>query len=146
MTDEDSNPDDIEFKFDALLPPLLPPGDHYVVAFNRAEQKRLWGKRLKLFMHFEIVSPAEHTGTSLFLAANVAHDGKWGIGFKFYRLWALAAGYRPKRRDRLSTSVFRGKYFRARVKTIEVSSKNTKRALGAQYSIVDELLAIEAGA
>lgn len=146
MTDVDGNTDDLEFKFDALLPPLLPPGDHYVVSFVRAEQKWLWGKRLKLFMHFKIVSPTDHAGTALFLAANVAHDGKWGIGFKFYRLWALAAGYRPKRKDRLSTSVFRGKYFRARVKTIEVSSKNTKRPSGAQYSIIDELLAIDAGA
>ncbi|MDH4079610.1 MAG: hypothetical protein OEU68_07325 [Nitrospira sp.] len=146
MTEEDSHTKDIEFKFDASLPPLLPPGDHYVVAFVRAEQQLLWGKRRKLFMHFKVVSPAEHAGAALFLAANVAHDGKWGIGFKFYRLWALAAGYRPKRKDRLSTTVFRGKYFKARVKTVEVSSKNTKRALAAQYSIVDELLTIEAGA
>ncbi len=144
MTDEGS-PEDIEFEFDTELPPLVPPGDHYVVAFVRAEQKWLWAKRLKLFMHFKIVSPAEYAGLSLFLGANVAPNGKWGIGFKFYRLWALAAGCRPKRKDRLSTSIFRGKYFRARVKTIEVSSKNTKRALGAKYSIVDELLAIEAG-
>lgn len=144
--DDEGTPEDIEFEFDADLPPLLPPGDNYVVAFVRAEQKWLWKKRLKLFMHFKVISPEAHAGVSLFLGANVAPNGKWGVGYKFYRLWALAAGRRPKRKDRLSTSVFRKKYFRARVRTIEVSAKNTKRALGARYSIIDELLAIEAGA
>lgn len=145
MTDEES-PQDIEFEFDAELPPLVPPGDNYTVAFRRAERRWLWGKRVKLFMRFQVVAPAQFAGLPLFMFCNVPPGGKWGVGFKFFRAWCLASGYRPQRKDRLSTSVFRGKYFRARVKTVASASNQTTRALGAKYSIIDDLLHIEAGA
>lgn len=137
--------DDICVEFDTELPPLVPAGN-YVVAFVRAERKWLWGKRLKVFMHFNIVRPAPHAGLRLFMAANVPRKHRWTVGFKFFRAWALAAGRRPARRDRLSTSVFRDKFFVARVKVVEKTSKDTVRPAGARYSIIDELLEIEAGA
>jgi hypothetical protein len=110
MTDEEPL-EDIEFEFDAELPPLVPPGDNYTVAFRRAERRWLWGKRVKLFMRFQIVAPAQFAGLPLLMFCNVPPGGKWGVGFKFFRAWCLASGYRPQRKDRLSTSVFRGKYF-----------------------------------
>ena len=115
------------------------------MAFIHAQKRWLWGKRVKLFMTFEIVSPLEHLGIRLFMCCNIPEKKKWTIGYKFFRLWTLAAGRRPERRDRLSTSVFRGKYFIGRVRTVERSSKDTERPEGARYSILDELLSIEAG-
>lgn len=135
---------DLSLEFDSELPPLVPAGN-YVVSFLRAEQKLLWGKRLKIFLHFEIISPVEFSGLRLFMAANVPQKNKWTVGFKFFRAWALASGRRPQRRDRLSTEVFRKKYFVARVTVVTKSAKDTTRPIGAQYSLIDELLAIEAG-
>ena len=140
----DDGPDDVSLEFDSELPPLLPPGN-YTVAFIQAQKRWLWGKRLKLFMTFEIVYPLEHAGIRLFMCCNVPEKKKWTIGFKFFRCWTLAAGHRPARRDRLSTSVFRGKYFLGRVRTVERSAKDTERPEAARYSILDELLLIEAG-
>ncbi len=136
--------DDITLDFDSELPPLLPNGE-YTVSFLRAEKKWLWGSRLKLFLHFEIVHPADAAGSRLFMAANVPPKNRWTIGHKFYRVWVLATGHRPQRRTRLSTEVFRNKYFLARVKTVEKTAKDTKRPAAAQYSIIDELLEVVAG-
>ncbi len=136
--------DEIALEFDSELPPLLPPGN-YTVSFLRAEKKWLWGSRLKVFLHFEIVHPAEAAGNRLFMAANAPPMNRWTIGYKFYRVWVLAAGHRPQRRTRLSTQVFRNKYFLARVKTVEKTAKDTKRPMAAQYSIIDELLDVVAG-
>lgn len=140
----EENHDDIALEFDSELPPLVPAGN-YVVSFIRAEKKWLWGKRLKIFLHFEIVSPEEFSGLRLFMAANVPQKNKWTVGCKFFRAWTLASGRRPRRRDRLSTEVFRNKYFVARVKVVNKTSKDTTRPTAAQYSLIDELLAVEAG-
>ena len=141
MTDD--NGDDFSLEFDSELPPLLPSGN-YTVAFLRAEKKWLWGKRLKIFMHFEIVGPT-HGGVRLFMGCNVPIKTKWSVGFKYFQAWTLAAGHRPKRKDRLSTCVFRNKYFLAQVKVVTKTAKGTVRSNGAQYSVIDELLSIEAG-
>ncbi|MEO7862622.1 MAG: hypothetical protein ABIU05_19745 [Nitrospirales bacterium] len=140
----EDGPDDVSIDFDSDLPPRIPPGN-YTLAFIHAHKRWLWGRRLKLFMTFEIVYPIEYAGVRLFMCCNVPEKKKWTVGFKFFRCWTLATGKRPDRRDRLSTSVFRGKYFLGRVRTVERSAKDTKRAAAAQYSIVDELLSIEAG-
>src|SRR5262245_35461224 len=128
----EESPDEICVEFDLEFNPLVPKGDHYIVAFTRAEQKWLWGKRLKMFLHFKIVSPTEYLGVHLFMAANVPQKNRWTVGYKFFRAWTLASGRRPFRRDRLSTAVFRGKYFRARVKIVETSAKDTQRSEGAK--------------
>ncbi|UVT18577.1 MAG: hypothetical protein H8K03_12150 [Nitrospira sp.] len=136
--------DDITLDFDSVLPPLIPSGG-YTVSFIRAEKKWLWGKRLKIFLHFEIVHPTEYAGLRLYMAANVPPKNQWTIGCKYYRTWAMASGHRPRRRDRLSTQVFRDKYFIARIKTVDTTANGTARAEAAQYSIIDELLEIAAG-
>lgn len=136
--------EDVILDFDSELPPLIPTGN-YTVAFIRAEKKWLWGKRLKIFLHFEIVAPSDHTNIRLFMAANAPPKNQWTIGYKFFRAWVLAAGCRPRRRDRLSTQMFRNKYFLARVKTVEKTAKDTLRPKAAQYSVIDELLEMVAG-
>jgi hypothetical protein len=142
MTDDSH--DDISLEFDSELPPLVPSGN-YIVSFLHAEKKWLWGKRLKVFLHFEIISPEAFAGVRLFMAANVPQKNNWRVGYKFFRAWTMASGRRPKRRDRLSTKVFRNKYFIARVKVVEKTAKGTMRSEAAKYSLIDELLEVEAG-
>jgi len=74
------------------------------------------------------------------MACNIKQDGKWGASSKFYQAWVLAAGRRPDRFDRMSTRVFRGKLFLAKVRTVEKTAKNVPRHPLLHYSIIDDLL------
>lgn len=135
---------DITFGFDAPLEPLVPSGS-YVVAFIKADQRSMFRTK-KLFLHWRIVEPLKFEGVTLFQSFNMPTDGtKWGLGHKFLGTWILANGARPVRRDRLSTAVFRGKYFEARVVTVKKTGKGLNRPEAAQYSVVDELVTVVAG-
>ena len=136
---------DVSLEFDSELAPLLPSGEEYVVAFLRADKRWMFGKVLKIVMQFEIVMPVQYLGTRLFMAANVPERNRWTMGYKFLQAWMLATGRRPNRRDRLSTKVFRGKYFRARVTVVGKTAKNASRATPTHYSIVEELIEVYAG-
>ena len=52
--------------------------------------------------------------------------------------WAF--GEQPRRRDRMSTAVFRGKVFRARFRKVLFDYRQRKRTLEQQYSVIDVLL------
>lgn len=135
---------DLSFGFDAALTPLVPPGA-YIVAFVKADQHSMFRTK-KLFLHWRIIEPSKYDGVTLFQSFNVPTDGtKWGLGHKFLATWILANGARPVRRDRLSTSVFRKKYFQARVVTVKKNSKGLDRPESTQYSVVDELVSVVAG-
>lgn len=135
-----AHPDqDLEFGGDAEIPPLIPDGK-YEVIFLRAEKKeRLWGGT-KVFLHFQIVDSGEYQGKELYMACNVKREGKWGVSSKYFQAWVLAAGRKPKRFDRMGTSVFRGKVFLAQVRTVTKNSKNLPRPLLLQYSIIENLV------
>ena len=128
------------------LPPLLPDGMIVQVAFIRADQKVLW-KTLKMFLHFKVVEPGEWFGESLWMACNVPK--RPGPGSKFVQAWMLATGGRPPRREKPSTTVFRGKIFFARTRVVRQASDGKRvrpRLPQQQYSVIDELIEIAAGA
>lgn len=130
---------DLEFGGDAEIPPLIPDGE-YEVIFLRAEKKeRLWGGT-KVFLHFQIVDSGEYQGQELYMACNVKREGKWGVSSKYFQAWVLAAGRKPDRVDRMSTKVFQGKVFLAKVRTVTKDSKNLPRPLLLQYSIIEDLV------
>lgn len=144
---EDRDVDDIPCNVDR--PHLIPEGD-YEVGYVRAEQKdHLWGGRKKLFIHFKIMQPGEHLGKVLFMSANIPVNGRFSISSKYLREWSLATGKQPKRHDRLSTRVFRGKVFLAHVRTVMISVHSTgkiqRRDPASFYSVVDHLLEVVAG-
>lgn len=142
--EQELSTDDLSFGFDAPLEPLVPPGS-YIVAFVKADQRSMFRTK-KLFLHWRIVEPFKFDGVTLFQSFNMPTDGtKWGLGHKFLATWILANGIRPVRRDRLSTAVFRKKYFQARVVTVKKTGKGLDRPEAAQYSVVDELVAVVAG-
>lgn len=136
---QEAHPDqDLEFACNTEKRPLIHEGK-YEVVFLRAEKKWLYGGQ-KVFLWFQIVSQGEFHGEKLYLACNVKQDGKWGESSKFYQAWVLAAGRRPDRYDRMSTNVFRGKVFLAKVRSVNTNAKNLPRPPLLQYSIIDDLL------
>ena len=130
---------DVEFPCNTEIPPAIPDRDDYEVKFVRAEQSHQWNGD-KVFLWFEMLTPGQWAGTKFFMACNAKRDGRWGPSHKFAQAWILANGTRPKRRDRMSTKVFRDKVFRARMRTVTKDANQRDRTSAQQYSVVDELL------
>ncbi|MCA9469165.1 MAG: hypothetical protein KC643_27485 [Nitrospira sp.] len=107
----------------------------------RAEKRSQW-KCQKLFLWFQIETPGESQGTRLFLPCNLKSDGKISTRTKYYRNWVIAAGRRPDRveKKRMSTRVFEGKLFLARVGTVIKDQKNLPLPYELQYSKIEGLL------
>ncbi|MCX5723544.1 MAG: hypothetical protein NTX84_03295 [Nitrospirae bacterium] len=120
-------------------PSLLPEGDHYIVGFRRAEQGTFCGA-VRIFLWFQIVEPIEHAEKELYLCCPVPSSLKFGIGSKFVDAWRIAAGQWPMRRDRLSTKIFRGKYFRASIRSVTRSQHGDERPVEQHYSKVERLI------
>lgn len=125
------------------VPPLVPEGD-YEVVFHRAEEKRLWGKS-RLFLHFRVSQAGEYLGQALFMVTTMPTTGSFSLSCKYLMQWSIAAGKRPTRRDRLSTRVFRDKYFLARVRTVTCGHDGKDRPAAWHYSVIDSLLEVRAG-
>jgi hypothetical protein len=122
----------------AGLPPKLPQGI-YTVGFLRAERGSLRGKG-RVFLWFKIVDPIEHSGKELYLCCPLPDNGKFGMGSKFVEAWRIAKGQWPTRRDRLSTNVFRGHYYKACVKTVMKNQDSEERPVDQHYSKIDHLI------
>jgi hypothetical protein len=130
---------DLEFANNAAIPPVIPEGDRYEVGFMRAGKARMWGED-KVFLWFKLITPGPWAGTEFYMACTVAPKGRWTASCKYWCAWVLAHGDRPNRADRLSTAAFRGKVFRARIRTVKKTAKQSDRTPAQQYSVIDELL------
>ena len=131
---------DFAFTMKEQLPPRLP-DDEYQVQFVRDEERTQW-KAKKLLLYFKIVSFGEFHGVELFMSCPIPQK-KWGSASKFIRAWAIATGMLPKRFDRVSTNVFRGKIFNVQVRTVTKDSAQKDIPVAAQYSIIDHLISLE---
>ena len=136
--------EDLAFPFNSDIPPAIPDGDQYELVFLRAEQIRQW-RLPKVFLWFQMTTAGEWVGQEFFMACNVVPNGRWTASCKYWQAWVLAAGKRPSRVDRMSTTVFRNKVFRARMRKVLKTSKQTDRTPAQQYSVVDELVEIMVG-
>ncbi len=135
---------DLEFPCKGYIPPAIPDGDHYEAVFVRAEKKRLWGQP-KVFLWFKLMTPGEWVNHEFWMACNLPPRDHYTPSYKFWLVWVLAAGRRPRRADRMSTKVFRNKLFRVRIRKVVKTAKQIDRTLEQQYSVVDELLEIRVG-
>lgn len=127
------------------VPALVPDAD-YQMGFVRAERGH-FENRERIFLWFEITTPGDQFGVPLYLVCPCpANGGKiFGLGSKLVAAASIALGQRPKRRDRLSTRIFAGKLFRGRTRTVRRDHKGNQRPKEDHYSVIDELLSIEAG-
>ena len=127
-------------------PPLVPDAE-YQIGFIRAERGH-FENRERIFLWFRIVTPGEYFGTELYLVCPCPTNGRkiFGLGSKLVAAATVALGQRPKRRDRLSTRMFAGKVFLARTRTVTLDHKGKQRPREDHYSVLAELLCVEAGA
>ena len=135
---------DLEFPCKGYIPPAIPDGDQYEAVFVRAEKKRLWGQP-KVFLWFKLMTPGEWVNHEFWMACNLPPRDHYTPSYKFWLVWVLAAGRRPRRVDRMSTKVFRNKLFRVRIRKTVKTSKQIARTPEQQYSVVDELLEVLVG-
>lgn len=135
---------DLCFPCNGEIPPAIPDGHHYELGFLRAELASYKGTQ-KIYLWFQMITPGENCGQEFYMACNVAPKGKWTASYKFWQTWVLAAGRRPTRADRMSTAIFKNKGFRARMRAVRKTAKQTVRTPAQQYSVVDELLEVLVG-
>jgi len=135
---------DLCFPCASEIPAAIPDGEHYELSFLGAEQANYKGMQ-KIYLWFQIITAGESFGQKFYMACNVAPKGKWTASCKYWQTWVLAAGRRPTRTDRMSTAVFKNKVFRARMRVVRKTAKQTIRTPAQQYSIIDELLEILVG-
>ena len=125
-------------------PPLLP-DDEYVGPFLRAERGRV-ERRERWFLWFAVSTPGDFLGAELYLSCPFPENkGSFGLGSKLIAAYAVAAGGIPRRRDRISKTVFRNKMFRFKTRTVTKDGKGAPRPVGSHYSVIDYLIAVEAG-
>lgn len=130
----------LEFSCEGNDYPLIPPDD-YEVVFVKAVKKQQW-KGHKAYLWFQIITPGEWQGTQLFLPFNLKAEGKISTRSKYHQNWVVAADRKPDRQEkkRMTTRVFEGKVFLARVVTVTKDQKNLPLHPELQYSKIDGLL------
>ncbi|MDA2909798.1 hypothetical protein MYX04_02570 [Nitrospiraceae bacterium AH_259_D15_M11_P09] len=110
----------------------------------RAEKTRQWGQH-KVFLWFKLITPGDWYGQEFYMACTMPRNGRWTASCKFWLAWTLATGERPARPNRMSTSVFRNKVFRVRLRKVLKTAKQIARTPAQQYSVIDELLEAQTG-
>ncbi len=137
---------DLAFHLEDEAPLLLPEGE-YVAVFARA-RKRCQYERQVLELVFELLEDGHGhmipEGTKLSMFCRLGADGRPGRSSKFVQAWMLVAGRRPGR-QRMSTTIFRGRLVRCVVRTVTKDQRQRKRTDLDAYSVIDRLVASGAG-
>lgn len=129
-----------EFVCDVKEWDLLPDGIYEAVCVDY-EISHGYG-RMKLYLHFEIISPEDHADKRVYMPMNLPKGNRiTGINTKYYKLWSMFNGKRPSRNARMSPRVFKNKICRIRTKTRLPNDRDPK-PWEYQYSIVDEVLEV----
>jgi hypothetical protein len=126
--------------------PLLPEGE-YRVTYTGHDLKFMFNTG-KLFVKFRVYD-GEFQGSRLYRAYNVKMTGKKSFKLAhssaLYRQFSSLSG-RRERPDRIAVSRLKGCVVRVSVRTVKQDAKHQPLAENLQYSVVDELLALEVGA
>jgi hypothetical protein len=140
-----AKPEDVTIGEMGIVPPLVPEGE-YILGFVRSEKGGFCG-RDRWFLWFAIIE-GKYEGEHLYMCCAGPKQNKrtFGLGSKLVAAITLATGRTPRRRDRLSTGVFHGKYFRGVVRTVKTDQDEHERPKHEWYSVIDRLIAIAAGA
>lgn len=124
------------------MPSLIPDGDYAGVCM-RVEKGR-FARRERIFLWFEISTPGDDLKKQLFLSCPCPDGGTvFGLGSKLVAAYAVATGHLPGRRDRITKSVFIGKMFWFRTRTVKKDKDGKARHTSDCYSVIDQLLTVE---
>ena len=133
---------DVTITWEGDVPPLLPPDGSYEGIFLRATEARFMGSQQKIYLWFRLTWPLAVLNEVVFKAYNKPARHKRAISSHFYRDWVLANGDPPKRGDRMSTRVFKGKIFKLRLRTVATNARQEQLAPEQQYSVIDRLIGV----
>lgn len=126
------------------LPPHVPDGE-YLAVFVRAE-RGCFERRERLFLWFAIATPGPYVNFELYLSCPCPKlGGAFGLGSKLVAAYGIAAGGLPRRKDRITTKVFKNKVFRIQTRTVVKNAQGKVRAEADHYSVIESLLSVEAG-
>lgn len=135
--------DDIDLGEIDERPPLIPEGI-YEVGYTKVKAKFWCYNHENSLFYFQIITPGEHQGVELFMSCRTSpRKGMKAMAYssKYARMIRVAtAGNPPHRRDRLTPIVFRGKVFKATVRTVTTDGRKQALAAVNHYSVIDMLL------
>lgn len=146
-----ADPDlDVAITLDGDAPPLVAAGDYLGVFIAGRRCTVFATKRPALELTFELVSTAAGVampeGTRLSLWCRLGPGGRIPASSKWARTWKLVAGRRPSRGERrMTTAVLRDKLLRLAVRTVATDTLQHGLAPINQYSVIDQVLAVETG-
>lgn len=130
--------------------PLVPPGEYHVHYLGH--ETSFMFNSAKVFVHFQI-NEGEHNGVKLYRAYRVKSikgkprrygSFKLGHTHELYRQFVRMTGTK-ERADRISLARLKGCGLRVSVRTVRKDSKQRELPEPLQYSVVDEMLAVEVG-
>jgi hypothetical protein len=130
--------------------PLIAPGE-YLVTFTRHETAMMF-TRPKIFVHFRIAE-GPYSGIPIYAAFRAKQlrgrprkGGQFTLGrsSELFRQYVRLTGTR-ERPDRITLSKLRNCVLRVRVGTVEHDFRQRPLPEACQYSVVRDLLSIEAG-
>lgn len=136
-----------EDDFEADEPRSLIPEGTYQVRCIRIEKGQSHYRSFKIFIWFEIIDPGQYMGTKLFMPMNLT-DKKTDLPFKkvprgskYFHQWVIANNnILPRRKDRMSSAIFKNGIFIAVVRTVKPTFPDgTEKPECFHYSVVDYL-------
>ena len=132
--------------------PLLPDGE-YEACFIRQEivSLRMFKGETRLFAHFEILDNGSRIGTKIYGAWRIlrsSSSGKQRISVgrnsNLYIMLCRVYGYRI-RPDRISFQALRGCLLKIKTRTVKKNFRQLVSPECLRYSVVDDIISIEAG-
>jgi hypothetical protein len=130
--------------------PLIEPGEYTAVYTGHATM--LAFNRPKVYVYFRIVDGA-HTGAKLFrayrvkaLAGKPRKNGRFVVrrSYALFREFATVTGAH-ERPDRIALTSLRNCVLRVSVRTVDHDYQQRPLPEACRYSVVDQMLAVEAG-
>jgi hypothetical protein len=131
-------------------PPLMPPGK-YQAAYTHHETA-LFSKSPRVYVHFRIVG-GEHDGARLYRAYRVERlngrarkNGTFRVrhSSELFRQFVRVTGER-ERPDRVALSRLKSCVLLVSVRTVTTDYRQRELPEALRYSVVDEIIAVEAG-
>jgi hypothetical protein len=85
-------------------------------------------------------------GTELFLAFNMAYNGKMPTGNKYFKTWCMVNNWnRPTRNAIMSPRIFKNKVFDILVRTVKPPHNGIAMPKDFYYSVVDSIVKVNTG-
>jgi hypothetical protein len=124
--------------------PLIPEAVYEAVCTDY-DPSFCFGKSRKLFLNFKIIS-GSHLGKELFMAFNMAYNGKMALGSKYYKTWCMVNDWKPPSRNAIiSPRIFKNKVFEVLVRKVKPQHNGNAMPKDFHYSVVDSIVKVNTG-